>query len=582
MGKLLKEVSFKTILQYWWVFSFFLIFAVVIIQPWNFEVTRTVASIPASTNASYNAFLERWERNSWDIFLELINTWQEDQGAVLTYLVERWDSLSSIARQFGTTISQISSENALVLWSTLRVGQSLRITFEEWTVVPVPETMTIRTFTEKYNLDYEEFLSINYFDQWADILEKDDEVFVQLNEREALRVWLLQKEDFVRLDFEIPLPTLEPLIEEPQAEQPSPEMVDLVNDIVNETIAQDNDDITQNDLESLEESLDQPQEPQNFEQEVINPEWEEFNPITSEVYEQVIIDAEETQQYLEDLKRKKKEELEANQRAEEERKKAEEAAKKAEELRLLQVAEEQKQQAQQAALEAQQAAERAELEAEQARVQAQQAERQAAISAQQAVGIQQEYIAPPVSCWENQCVHNDKCYDKPDFSECAPQDPNEAWICRWWYTESGWECIKYIPAPASNWKILKQWYFNPHKADSRVRWRWAGQCTAWVAYLWAQNFWIDLRRDLNAKWNAAQRWVWAKRAWLTISQTPIPWSIWWTARSHGYYGHVVYVDEVYLDEWLMLVTDMNYRWAYQFTQRIEKIQRMDGFIYPPS
>jgi hypothetical protein len=48
--------------------------------------------------------------------------------------------------------------------------------------------MTIRTFTDRYNLDYEEFLSINYFDQGADLLEKDDEVFVQLNEKEALRV----------------------------------------------------------------------------------------------------------------------------------------------------------------------------------------------------------------------------------------------------------------------------------------------------------------------------------------------------------------------------------------------------------
>jgi surface antigen len=87
---------------------------------------------------------------------------------------------------------------------------------------------------------------------------------------------------------------------------------------------------------------------------------------------------------------------------------------------------------------------------------------------------------------------------------------------------------------------------------------------------------------LWAKWNAAQRWVWARRAWLTISQTPIPGSIWWTSRSHGYYGHVLYVDEVYLDEWLMLVTDMNYTGPYQFTQRIEKIQKMDGFIYPPT
>jgi surface antigen len=148
--------------------------------------------------------------------------------------------------------------------------------------------------------------------------------------------------------------------------------------------------------------------------------------------------------------------------------------------------------------------------------------------------------------------------------------------------ESWWACIKNLPAPAGNGKVLKQWYFNPHKTDSRVRGRWAGQCTAWVAYLWAQNYDIDMRRDLWMKWNAAAWWNRARQVGLTVSQTPIPGSIWRTSRSHGYYGHVVYVDEVYADEWLMLITDMNYRGAYQFTQRIEKINRMDWFIYPPS
>jgi surface antigen len=91
-----------------------------------------------------------------------------------------------------------------------------------------------------------------------------------------------------------------------------------------------------------------------------------------------------------------------------------------------------------------------------------------------------------------------------------------------------------------------------------------------------------MRRDLWMRWNAAVWWARAREVGLTTSKTPIPWSIWRTARSHWYYWHVVYVDEVYADEWLMLVTDMNYRWAYQFTQRIERIDRMDWFIYPPS
>jgi hypothetical protein len=42
---------------------------------------------------------------------------------------------------------------------------------------------------------------------------------------------------------------LEETVEEPILEQPSQEMIELVNTIVNEDIADDNNNITQNDLE---------------------------------------------------------------------------------------------------------------------------------------------------------------------------------------------------------------------------------------------------------------------------------------------------------------------------------------------
>lgn len=580
MSTLLEWISLNKTLSYWITLVFFIVFGFVVTQPYLFTVERTQASLPSTTKASYESLLNSSNKRSGDIYLELFHLWQEEENPVITYVIKRWDSLSTIAKQFGTTISAISDENNLRVWWTLRVGQSLSIVFEEGTVIPVPETMTIKTFTDRYNLDYEEFLSINYFEEWADLLEKDEEVFVQLNESEALRVWLLRKEDFVRLDFILPEPAPIEVISDPVVDQPQEDMVELVNDIVNEEIVENNNDITQRDLEILENTQDS--EPDIYEQEIVNSQWEWYDPITSQAYEQVIIDAQETQQYLEDLKQKKKEELEAKQKAEEEKKKAEDAEREAQEARDQQLAQEETQRREQAAAQAKRDAERAVQQAEQARLQAIEAERQAAISAQQAVGIQQEYIAATITCPQNQCLKDNTCYDKPEFAECAPQNPNEAWICRWWYIESWWTCIKYLPAPASNGKVLKQWYFNPHKADSRVRWRGAGQCTAWVAYLWAQNYGIDMRRDLWMKWNAAQRWRNAKNVWLTTSQTPIPGSIWRTSRSHGYYGHVVYVDEVYADEWLMLITDMNYRWAYQFTQRIEKISRMDWFIYPPS
>lgn len=585
MRQFLRSLSPSTVRSYGKALIFLVFFGCIIIQPDRFPVSRTAESLSPATRASYQSILDQKSYQNGDIYLETFHVWEDNEQAVITYVVERGDSLSTIAKQFGTTVDAITEANGLSVGVALRVWQPIEIAFEEGTVVTIAEAMTIRQFADTYDLDYEEFVSINFFEEGADLLEKDTQVFVQLNEKEALKIGLLHQEDFVMMDFELPS---EPEVLQPEA---SDAMIQLVNNIVDGQITDDQE--TDEDDRQWEENIDEGDLDTvwtidaweeywiEYEQEVIGSDGDRFNPETSKTYEQVIINAEETQAYLEALKIKKQEEIEAKKRAEEEREKAEEAERKAEEARQQQQTEERILQQEEAARQAKLAAEQAEAEVEKIRQSALQAERKAAISAQQAVGIQQDYVAAPMLCGEDECVHDNGCFDKPGFAECAPRDPDNAWVCRAGYREAWWTCVKNLPAPASNGKVLKQWYFNPHKADKRVYGRWPGQCTAWVAYLWAQNYGIDLRRDLGMKWNAAQRWRNAKAVGLTTSVTPVVGSIWWTSRSHGYYGHVVYVDEVYLDEGLMLVTDMNYRGAYQFTQRIESIDRMDGFILPP-
>jgi hypothetical protein len=78
----------------------------------------------------------------------------------------------------------------------------------------------------------------------------------------------LQKEDFVRLDFAQPEPKEVDVQDQIDTPEPSQEMIDLVNDIVNEDIAESEVDIDERDLEELQEN----QELSNYQQQVINSE----------------------------------------------------------------------------------------------------------------------------------------------------------------------------------------------------------------------------------------------------------------------------------------------------------------------
>ena len=49
------------------------------------------------------------------------------------------------------------------------------------------------------------------------------------------------------------------------------------------------------------------------------------------------------------------------------------------------------------------------------------------------------------SCPSSQCLHKNKCFNKPSNSICAPHDNNNAWLCNSGYDEKNWKCIKDTP-----------------------------------------------------------------------------------------------------------------------------------------
>ena len=108
-----------------------------------------------------------------------------------TYIVQPWDTLSKIAYKFWTSISTIKSVNKLKN-DIIRPWQKLIITEEEWIFYELPKNITLKEFAKKYKLDLEKLKQINYFIEDDILLQKWDEIFIPITEKEAIKKWLIK------------------------------------------------------------------------------------------------------------------------------------------------------------------------------------------------------------------------------------------------------------------------------------------------------------------------------------------------------------------------------------------------------
>jgi LysM repeat protein len=75
--------------------------------------------------------------------------------------VQPGDTLDKIARTFGSTISHIKEINHIT--GPIRPGDTLMITDEEkGFVYSIPEKTNIMVFANKYNLNLEDLMTLNY------------------------------------------------------------------------------------------------------------------------------------------------------------------------------------------------------------------------------------------------------------------------------------------------------------------------------------------------------------------------------------------------------------------------------------
>ena len=132
-----------------------------------------------------------------------------DFGARFAYIVKPWDTLDTIASEFGVTAASLKSSNGLSS-SAIRAWQELIISNVDGFIYTTKEQITIHDFALKYRLDLQDLKDLNSLQNDNDILLAGDDVFVPLTIDEWKKLWLIipelepQPQPEVKNDIKLP------------------------------------------------------------------------------------------------------------------------------------------------------------------------------------------------------------------------------------------------------------------------------------------------------------------------------------------------------------------------------------------
>lgn len=140
-----------------------------------------------------SAFVTQDDLSSPDIKIdESRELLDEENMGILQYIVQPGDNLIKIASKFGTTVSKIQKVNNIK--DSINPGQMLVISDDnDGFLYIIPEDVNVVVFANKYNLNIEDFMSLNYIQDQFEMLYKDQDVFINLTQEQAYNNWLLQR-----------------------------------------------------------------------------------------------------------------------------------------------------------------------------------------------------------------------------------------------------------------------------------------------------------------------------------------------------------------------------------------------------
>ena len=585
------RTQFDTIRYYTVLFVLWL----VISQPQLFEV-HTDTSLQR-----WDVFAQAWEfseDDEWALQFEMLMPgW--DIGWQIVYVVRPGDTLSQIAKQFGTTTRILKENNSIPNPNQLLKGQKIEITYlQDEIIYEVQEKMTIGSFATQHSLNVDDLMTLNYFWSVDDELDIWYQIFLDLTREMAEQKWLWQAPIYERPEWLIEeLP--EEIPDQNSAESPLEKSFSW--SLLSQLLwwsgdNQQQGELQEGDANNIDLSLDYSfswsvsaswssvENVWNQEIESISS-WDDLSVDLSNDAgrQQNVINAVDTTEQLDEQERLKIEAI----RKEEERLAAEK--KKIEDEKKRQEEEKKRKEAEQVAQANKPAPAPTSKPLPKSEV---------LVNNETNPTIHQKIIKPEettdtiekiVTCWSNKCLHKGKCRKLPANGVCAPQDEKNARVCNEWYVEARRSCVEKSvykeqtktrgTQPVKSWTI-NQRYFNPYN-DGYWNGRWGGHCTH---YSWRYR-WKHYGIMTNWRGNGWQ-WYWnASAAGRQVWQTPEVWAIFvadswsWRRSAYGHVGIVIQVDRASNS---ILVEDMNYAWRYIVTQRRMSMSEkwMIGYVYP--
>jgi surface antigen len=111
---------------------------------------------------------------------------------ITKYVVQRGDSLGKIAAEFGTTTQKLKETNG-INGNTLSVGQELFVTDVSGIIYNAKENTNFLVFSNKYDLDLEDVMTLNYVIQEDAPIYEWDELFLPVTLEKAYALWLEER-----------------------------------------------------------------------------------------------------------------------------------------------------------------------------------------------------------------------------------------------------------------------------------------------------------------------------------------------------------------------------------------------------
>lgn len=223
-----------------------------IVQPQRFFVEPPSRDITQWVYASYDQLLEQSKQQDGSLSFDGLAI--DDNGqTTITYKVVAWDTLSSIAQDFWTTVAELVEKNGINPSKTLRKWQELIISFTENFVYSIEKETTLQAFADTYGINVEDLMNLNFLKPPSIVLNVWQELILPLTRSEAKAKWLIGAEEFIPLDIpgEETLPEEDFADTEKEESLPTPKEWSLWIDDSNQQIITPEE--TEQHLKSLEE-----------------------------------------------------------------------------------------------------------------------------------------------------------------------------------------------------------------------------------------------------------------------------------------------------------------------------------------